>query len=187
MAARLRSLRKKYGWTIEALAQQTGLTKSYLSKVERGLSVPSIAVALKLAHALKIDVEQLFSDGAGEPASITVVRAGERTPISTSGKAGKPAYEGIATQLGRKKLLPFMMYPPRDFAASGFKEHAGEELMFVHKGKVEVVFAGQSVQLAVGDSVYFDARIPHRVRSLGATQAEVLIVVYDAPQADEAT
>ncbi|BAV96657.1 helix-turn-helix domain-containing protein [Lysobacter enzymogenes] len=180
MAARLRSLRKKYGWTIESLALQTGLTKSYLSKVERGLSVPSIAVALKLAHAFKIDVEQLFSDEAGERASITVVRAGERTPIARSGKASKPVYEGIATQLGHKRLLPFMMYPPKDFATSEFKEHAGEELMFVHKGQVEVSLAGQSVQLDVGDSVYFDSQIPHRVRSIGAQQAEVLIVVHDA-------
>ncbi|MEH6416087.1 helix-turn-helix domain-containing protein [Pseudomonas sp. CGJS7] len=187
MAARLRSLRKKYGWTIEALAEQTGLTKSYLSKVERGLSVPSIAVALKLAHAFKIDVEQLFSDNAGERASFTVVRAGERTPIARSGKAAKPAYEGIATQLSHKKLLPFMMYPPPDFAASEFKEHAGEELMFVHRGEVEVMFAGQSVQLGVGDSVYFDAQIPHRVRSLGKTQAQVLIVVYDAHAEAEET
>ncbi|SDY35718.1 transcriptional regulator, XRE family with cupin sensor [Lysobacter sp. yr284] len=180
MAARLRSLRKKYGWTIEALAQQTGLTKSYLSKVERGLSVPSIAVALKLAHAFKIDVEQLFSDEAGERASYTVVRAGERTPIARSGKASKPAYEGIATQLSHKRLLPFMMYPPPDFATSEFKEHAGEELMFVHKGEVEVMLAGHSVLLGVGDSLYFDAQIPHRLRSTGGEQAQVLVVVHDA-------
>lgn len=171
-------LRKNYGWTIEALAQQTGLTKSYLSKIERGLSVPSIAVALKLAHALKVDVEQLFSDHSSQQ-PITVVRAGERTAIATSGKASKPAYEGIATQLSHKKLLPFVMYPPKDFATSAFKEHTGEELMFVHKGEIEVDFAGRTEQLQVGDSVYFNAQIPHRVRSLGRAQAQVLIVVYD--------
>jgi transcriptional regulator with XRE-family HTH domain len=178
MAARLKLLRKKHGWTLEALAEQTGLTKSYLSKVERGLSVPSIAVALKLAHALKIDVEQLFSEKTGEQ-PMTVVRAGERTPIAMTGKASKPVYEGIATQLSSKMLLPFMMYPPKDFATSAFKEHAGEELLFVHKGKVEVSFAGQGVSLDVGDCVYFNAQIPHRVRSMGRVQAEVLIVVYD--------
>ncbi|MFC5742752.1 helix-turn-helix domain-containing protein [Dyella tabacisoli] len=178
MAARLKLLRKKHGWTLEALAGQTGLTKSYLSKVERGLSVPSIAVALKLAHALRIDVEQLFSEKVGQQ-PITIVRAGERSPIAMTGKSDKPVYEGIATQLGHKMLLPFMMYPPKDFATSAFKEHAGEELLFVHKGKVEVDFAGKDVQLDVGDCAYFDARIPHRMRSIGRMQAEVLIVVYD--------
>ncbi|MEI2430891.1 cupin domain-containing protein [Lysobacter yananisis] len=33
---------------------------------------------------------------------------------------------------------------------------------------------------ASGDSLYFDAQIPHRVRSAGAQQAQVLIVVHDA-------
>lgn len=38
--------------TLDVLAEKTGMTKSYLSKVERGLSTPSIATALKLAKAL---------------------------------------------------------------------------------------------------------------------------------------
>lgn len=48
---------KKLGVTLETLAEKTGLTKSYLSKVERGLNTPSIAAALKLAKALNVQVE----------------------------------------------------------------------------------------------------------------------------------
>ncbi|WP_296224889.1 helix-turn-helix domain-containing protein [Ralstonia sp. UBA689] len=174
MTVRLKPLRKNHGWTLETLAERTGLTKSYLSKVERGVSVPSIAVAMKLAQALGVPAEDLFGEAASA-AAITVVRAGERTRVGNLGS--QPLYEGIATQRSGKTLLPFVIYPPADFSASPFKEHDGEELLFVHRGEVEVAFAGQTVRLAVGDSVVFDARIPHRTRSVGKTQAEVLVVV----------
>lgn len=185
MGARLKLLRKKNGWTLEALAQQTGLTKSYLSKIERGLSVPSIAAALKLAHALRIGVEQLFSEGGAET-RMAVVRAAERTPIATTGSAASSVYEGIATELAHKRLLPFIVYPAMDFADSVFKEHDGEELMFVHRGKVEIAFPDRSVQLEAGDSLYFDAQTPHRLRSLGSKPAQVLVVVYDPETAEAA-
>lgn len=59
MSTRLKLLRQQHGLSLEQLAQRSGLTKSYVSKVERGLSTPSIASALKLARALAVDVAQL--------------------------------------------------------------------------------------------------------------------------------
>jgi transcriptional regulator with XRE-family HTH domain len=64
MSIRLKQLRRQKQWSLETLAEQTALTKSYLSKVERGLSVPSIAVALRLAREFGVNVEELFSDQA---------------------------------------------------------------------------------------------------------------------------
>ncbi|MHA6830502.1 cupin domain-containing protein [Ralstonia pseudosolanacearum] len=78
-------------------------------------------------------------------------------------------------------LLPFMIYPPADFSASPFKEHEGEAMLFVHRGEVEIAFAGQTVRLAAGDAVVFDARIPHRTRSVGEGPAQALVVVSAAP------
>ncbi|MGD7085980.1 helix-turn-helix domain-containing protein, partial [Ralstonia pseudosolanacearum] len=81
MAVRLKPLRKDRGWTLEVLAERTGLTKSYLSKVERGLSVPSIAVAMKLAGALGVPAETLFGEPAAASA-ITVVRVPDKPGIA---------------------------------------------------------------------------------------------------------
>ena len=79
--------------------------------------------------------------------------------------------------LAPKEMLPFMMYPPQDFVASAFKEHDGEEFLFVHKGRIDVEFPDQLVQLKAGDSLYFNALIPHRTRSTGSVQAEVMVIV----------
>ncbi|WP_206127514.1 helix-turn-helix domain-containing protein [Burkholderia sp. Ac-20379] len=182
LAIRLKMLRKQLGLSLQDLADRTALTKSYLSKVERGLNTPSIATAMKLAGALSVDVNQLFSVAQGE-APVTVVRVADRVPVAQGGHgtegggADQPRYEILSPRGGHAGLVPFMISPPAEFAASEYKEHEGEEFLFVHRGKVEIDFADHKVTLSVGDAVHFNARIPHRLRSVGAQQAEVLLVV----------
>jgi transcriptional regulator with XRE-family HTH domain len=175
MSIRLKQLRRQRRWSLETLAGNTGLTKSYLSKVERGISVPSISVAIKLAKELAINVEELFSDNVSE-SEIAVTRSSERTSFGTSNNE-KPSVQSIASGAAAKKMLPFVLYPASDFEASAFKEHEGEEFLFVHSGTVEVAFPTGTYELAAGDSLYFNSLAPHKIRSIGSTQAEVLVVV----------
>ncbi|WP_246795213.1 helix-turn-helix domain-containing protein [Burkholderia perseverans] len=185
-AIRLKLLRKQLGLSLQDLAERAGLTKSYLSKVERGLSTPSVAVAMQLAQALHVEVGQLFS-ADGDEKAITIVRAGERLRMGSGPDDAQGGYEVIAAEAGRKRLLPFMIRPAHDFASSEFKEHAGEEFLFVHSGRIEIDFASQKVTLATGDAVYFNAQVPHRIRSLGAKTAQVLLVISgDEPAAGAA-
>lgn len=102
---------KKLGVTLETLAEKTGLTKSYLSKVERGLNTPSIAAALKLAKALNVQVEELFSEESGGVDGYSIVRRDQRKSLS-SGDDG-PAYASLAQQIGARALLPFIVHPAR--------------------------------------------------------------------------
>jgi mannose-6-phosphate isomerase-like protein (cupin superfamily) len=53
----------------------------------------------------------------------------------------------------------------------------GEELMFVLSGTVEVELSGRAVRLRPGDALYFDAHLPHRSRSVGPKNAQVLVIV----------
>jgi transcriptional regulator with XRE-family HTH domain len=176
MSVRLKMLRKQSGMTLDTLGQLTGLTKSYLSKVERGLSTPSISVALKLAEALRVDVESLFAGRAArEP--VTIVRKTERIALTSGAENGEPRVQMIGGGPDERALLPFVLRPPADFAASTFKEHAGDEFLFVHRGAIEVEVGGKTVGLKTGDAMHFNAALPHRIRSLGAMQAEVLVVV----------
>src|SRR6185295_8835979 len=78
---RLKRLREVKGVTLEDLAQQTGLTKSFLSKVERGISMPSIATVLKIADAFKVSAGSLFSSTESKD-DLMVVRKNERKPFT---------------------------------------------------------------------------------------------------------
>lgn len=168
VTALLRTVRRQRGLTLETLAGQTGLTKSYLSKIERGQATPSIAAAMKVARALDVDVAQLFSDQAAAD-TIAVERAGD---------GGR--YRALATTLLGKSMSPFMLHPATGAAADPHPQHAGQEFVFVHAGTVEFEYGEQTWELSTGDSAYFDASVSHKFRAVGPA-AEVVIVAAHEP------
>jgi transcriptional regulator with XRE-family HTH domain len=177
---RLKKLRNSHGLTLDELQERTGLTKSYLSKVERGLSVPSISTALKLAEVFGVAVGELFGPAEGGDA-VAVVRRAERRPVGQFGGATAPEYEALSPNLSPNSVEAFLMRPPHTLEDAQQRfEHDGEELMFVIKGRVELVFPDRVVVLANGDSAAFSGHLPHRCRSLGTSRAEVLVVVSNS-------
>jgi quercetin dioxygenase-like cupin family protein len=157
--------------TLEELAAGTGLTKSYLSKVERGQSVPSIAAAMKISRTLDVDVAQLFSDDP-EMGTFTIERASDH---------GTARHHAIAAGMLGKAMSPFVVRPGRQFASHAHPTHPGQEFVFVHAGTVELDHDGRLVELATGDCAYFDAAAPHKLRQVGDDTAVVVVVTSPAP------
>ena len=168
MSALLRSVRRQRGMTLEALAEATGLTKSYLSKIERQRSTPSIAVAMKVAQVLDVDVAQLFSEDH-QATALAVDRAADR---------GADRYHAVAADMLGKSMSPFIVHPTREFTEHPHPTHAGQELVFVHSGTVEICCGEQTVTLEAGDCAYFDASQSHQIRQKGAARAEVIVVTH---------
>ncbi|MEE6167569.1 MULTISPECIES: helix-turn-helix domain-containing protein [Mycobacteriaceae] len=166
MSALLRSVRQQRGMTLEELAEATGLTKSYLSKIERQRSTPSIAVAMKVARVLDVDVAQLFSEDP-EVTTLSVDRAGDRP-------AGR--YHAVAAGMLGKAMSPFIVHPTREFSEHPHPAHVGQEMVFVHAGSVELRYADEIIPLDTGDCAYFDAAQPHQLRQRGSARSEVLVV-----------
>lgn len=171
MAELVRAVRQRRGLTLDELATASGLTKSYLSKIERGQSTPSIAAALKVARALDVDVAQLFSD---DPAvtTCTIERAEERTAAK---------HHPIATGMLGKAMSPFVVRPGRQFGTHVHFDHPGQEFLFVHAGTIELKYGDEVATLRTGDCAYFDATQPHKLRQVGDTPAEAVVVTYDEP------
>lgn len=174
MTALLRNVRKQRGLTLEGLAERTGLTKSYLSKIERSRSTPSIATAIKVARALDVDVAQLFAE-RGDEDNIAVDRAADRS-------ADRQRYRAIASGMLGKTMSPFVLRPTDHATRTSHplrSQHGGQEFVFVHAGTVELAYGDESWTLAPGDSAYFDASVSHRIRAVGGEPAEVVVVTTD--------
>lgn len=167
----VRAVRQQRGLTLEQLAEATGLSKSYLSKVERRRSTPSIAVAMKLAQALDVDVAQLFSD-APEVTTIAVERR----------RRDRVRHRPLASSMLGKAMTPFLVRPTAEFEELPHSGHPGQEFMFVHAGTVELQYQDRSLTLEAGDCVYFDAAVPHRLRRIGSDPSEVVVVTYTEPR-----
>ncbi|HYC46653.1 MAG TPA: XRE family transcriptional regulator [Burkholderiales bacterium] len=181
---RLKRLRELKGLTLEALAERTGLTKSYLSKVERGRSVPSISTAIKLAEGFDVAVGDLFGIG-GNSNDFAIVRKHQRKPFNRhAGQSAGYRYEAIAPGVTHGLFEAFVMQPPFEGApAPDTFEHGGEEMIFVLSGKLQLSLPNHVVTLEPGDCAVFDAHLPHRSTSLGKTQAEALVIVTSSKAA----
>lgn len=171
MLHNLRLLRVQAGMTLEQLALQSGLTRSYLSKVERGLSNPSIGAAMTIARALGIGVEQLFGQPSQED-PISVVRA-------KNGKAGDPRdYLSMVAGGPDRVMRAFVLRPgQRPGRARIMSHHDGEEIFFVLTGRIELQIGRRIEVLNPGDCVQFDSTIPHKVTALTSEAASALVVV----------
>jgi transcriptional regulator with XRE-family HTH domain len=176
LADRIAFLRKQRNMTLNELANSSGLTKSYLSKVERGLSVPSISTAMKVAQSLELSVGQLLGEAQYEDA-ISIVRSDERPSFLRGGSASGYDYEMLAPGKQFKMMEPFIMRPPLAFQDDRRFNHSGQEIIFVLSGQMEIDFGSERYKLSKGDCAYFDAHVPHRSRSLNGRIAEALVVV----------
>jgi transcriptional regulator with XRE-family HTH domain len=178
IGSRVGELRAKLGITLDQLAAATGFSKGYLSKIENSHKVPPIGTLSRIAAALSTDITALLNAPSGAPdKAFSVVRADERRPVVRGGTAFGYDYVGLADNRREKKMEPFLFTFPSQIDKYVFFEHEGEEFMFVLSGRVEWQCGGEKLVLGPGDSVYFDARLPHRGRALEG-EAKALVVTY---------
>ena len=173
IAARIRSLRTRAGMTLDQIAAATGLDKGYLSRLERQAKTPSITTLMKLADAFGVDLSRLFGDTV-ERSAITVVRQAERMPYGAGGD--EHAYQALFQDDGQHHLSAFIM-EPGDHGDRDIGEHAGDEMIYVLNGMVEIAFADHTIVLEAGDSMRFEGHLKHRLRRLGPDRSEVLIII----------
>jgi transcriptional regulator with XRE-family HTH domain len=172
MTPNLKFLRVQSGMTLEQLATDSGLTKSYLSKLERGLSSPSIGVALKIAGALGITLDRLYGQ-QDDRDPVSIVRA-------KNGKAGDPStHLSLVAGLAADRIMRAFIVRPTQTAkrARIMSHHEGEEILFVLTGRIELLIGKRKEALNPGDCVQFDSTIPHKLTAMTSVPASALVVI----------
>ena len=173
----LKVLRAARGMTLERLAAATGLTKSYLSKIQNSRKLPPIATLSRIAQALGTGIGSFFGDILEAREGASVVRRNERLPVVRGGTAFGYDYVSLAHKRLSKRMEPFVFTFPSKIDRHVFFDHGGEEFVFILAGKVVFQVGDERHTLEEGDSIYFDASIPHRGWSVGR-DAKALVVVH---------
>lgn len=184
IGGRLHGLRSERGLTLARLAEMAGLTRGYLSLLERDLKAPSLAALVRIADALGTEVGSLFAEAPTGKADYVVYR--HHGPVNESAESSYRALPLIPTRFG-KVMEPFFISP--SLKPMKRVTHSGDELIVVIHGSILVKLGSEKLTLGLHDSVYFTAATEHQLTSLGDVRALVLIVVSrDArknPQAKE--
>ncbi len=161
---RLRALRRARNATLAALATETGLTASTLSRLENGKLRPTLEQLLPLARAHGVPLDDLVAaPPTGDPRIHLrpVRRAGLVMVPLTRRAGGIQAYKVI--------------YPPADPAPTmRMRTHEGYEWFYVLNGHVRFVLGEQEFRLGVGEAAEFDTRVPHWIGSAVDQPAELL-------------
>jgi transcriptional regulator with XRE-family HTH domain len=160
---RLRRLRQRRGVTLTALAAQTGISKSTLSRLENGQRKPSLELLLPLAAAHHLPLDELVgAPRIGDPR----VRARPRA------RNGRLVYS--LTQQSTGMAVWKVVIPPERERV--LRTHPGHEWLYVISGEMRLILGEHDITMRPGEVAEFDTRLPHWFGPAGEQPVEVLSI-----------
>jgi transcriptional regulator with XRE-family HTH domain len=175
LGPRVKALRKLKGLTVDDLANAVGVNKAHVSRIERGLKMPSIATMARLASALGVTISHLVGETL-DKAEIKVTRSADlREALETE----EPALHSFVPLLHSHSVSAFeafLVYPGQQ---QGLVEarHEGQEMLYILAGTVDVIFSDHTERLQAGDCIHFPGYLPHRIARVGRARAQALLVL----------
>ena len=166
IGARMRALRLRKKMGLVELGQHTGLSPALLSKIERGRMFPTLPTLLRVALVFGVGLEFFFA-GAREKPLVAVVRKKERIRLPDRPGAAEVVYRFESLDFPATERR-FNSYVAEFFPAPAGKprmhDHPGVEFLYILQGTLAIQVAEDEHVLETGDSIYFDASVPHGYR-----------------------
>lgn len=176
----IKKLRKQRKITLSSLGALTGLTKGYLSKIERAAKAPPFSTLEVIARALNVDISFLLEKGvAGIPSKdIDVMRRKEWTVMEIDPGTSRSgcAFTPLLHSHQGKYMFPIIVTIEPGGAAEF--QHDAEEFVYVQKGRVTLTYDGESWDFHENDSFYLDSRKKHNFNNSSDKPAVLLSVYY---------
>jgi transcriptional regulator with XRE-family HTH domain/predicted Fe-Mo cluster-binding NifX family protein len=178
---RLRELRLKRGLTLRALAERSGLNVNTLSLVENGKSSPSVSTLYQLALALEMPISAFFE-------SETVEKRVVYTPACcrSEGMFGSTRMQNLGKDFIGNSVQPFLIdLIPGKGSGDLMIVHTGYEFVFCLNGSIRYQVEEDEYILNTGDSLLFEAHLPHCWKNISKDIAQILLVLYPSDEKEE--
>jgi XRE family transcriptional regulator, regulator of sulfur utilization len=173
---RVRALRDAMSLSLRDLADRSGVSAQMLSQVERGETSPTLVVAAKIAAGLELTLSQLLRLDEGQ--HVAVSRAAERR----SSRRGGHQIEELTPPLpGQRADVSLHVLEPGATTGGAadppMHEPGSRETAVVLAGELALVHEGNRTELQEGDSVTFDADLPHHFENEGHDPTRFIAVI----------
>jgi transcriptional regulator with XRE-family HTH domain len=177
---RLREIRTQRGLSMKSLAEQSGLNVNTLSLIENGRTSPSVSTLQQLSQALHIPITEFFEAERGSR-KLVFQKRGERPRLVfkhntiedlSAGMSGLSAEPMIVTldpgaDSGRKAIV-----------------HPGREFVYCLEGQTIYMVEEEHYLLEPGDSLVFEAYLPHHWENAGFSPSRILLVLCPLDERD---
>lgn len=159
----VKNFRKQAGKTGAELAKDTGLSVGMLSKIENGMTSPSLTTLQTLANSLSVPLTSFFK-GFEEQRQAVHVQAG--TGISADRRGTRAGHQyNLLGHLGANTtgviVEPYLITLTEKSDVFPDFQHDGMEFIYMFEGEVEYRHGDKTYHLKEGDSFFFDADAPH--------------------------
>jgi transcriptional regulator with XRE-family HTH domain len=171
LGERVRRLRRARGLTARALAGDAGVTASFISQIENGQVMPSVATLFRIAGGLGTTMGDLF-DAVPVPEHQRVLRHAERRTLETA-----PGLHEQIVSLDATRQLEVVCSEVEPGGGTGpdMNTHGtAVEFIAVLEGELEVRLEDASYRLAAGDTITFSGHVPHGVANPGRRVARIM-------------
>jgi transcriptional regulator with XRE-family HTH domain len=172
VGARLRQLRRERGLTIEQVAAATGLTKGFISQLERDTTTPSLSSLARICDALGVRMGDVFEETGGE--LVRLIRKNERRAVEWN-----PNHFLLSPPQERRLQAIESHIPPQTGSGDDAYSFPGDvEFVYVLSGALELRVGGDVYRLDAGDALTYPLREPHTWSN--PSKGETAIVLWVA-------
>jgi electron transfer flavoprotein alpha subunit/quercetin dioxygenase-like cupin family protein len=172
LGRRWKDLREDRGYTLDEIAQALEVSPHDVETIEENQAAPSVSLLLRFAQLMRVDPAPFLTMADG-------TRADRRRVESFTKRTQNYSYRTLTPGAEQKHLRAFRVTidPKRDHKMIEYK-HEGEEFVYVLRGEAEIKVGEETRALKRGDSLHFEASIPHHLRNPSAQKTELIVVLY---------
>jgi uncharacterized cupin superfamily protein len=180
---RLRVLRTEHGHSLRRLADLSGLNVNTLSLIENGRTSPSVSTLQQVARALQVPISAFFE--MDEPAQTVVFQqTGHRPRAAFAHGMAEDLGAGMTLHGGQPLLVT--LRPGTDSGPAPIV-HTGHEFVYCLEGQLTYTIDDRRYVLEPGDSLIFEAHLPHRWGNSGQIQTRSLLILCPDDENDRPT
>ena len=173
---RIHILRKEKDMTLEELSQKSGVALATLSRMENNKMTGTLNSHNKICKALGVSIAELYRELEDSSKVVEAVPRRKRTEHFIHTKKAK--YELLVTKTLDKKIMPLAMKIGARGETQREQNKPGvEKFIYVMNGALEALIGNETYSLKRGDSLYFDASLPHTFKNKTKAEAEAICII----------
>lgn len=171
--------RNNLGLTVADLARQSGLSAGMLSKIENGVTSPSLATLQALSTALNVPVTAFFRKFE-EQRDASFVKSGQGLMIERRGSRASHQYQLLGHSMSKSVVVePYLVTLTVQPDVLPLFQHTGQEFIYLLEGEVTYRHGDKLYPMNPGDSLFFDSDVPHGPEILTKLPIRLIsVIVY---------